>query len=250
MEKNPFMRKWLVVEIILLFIGVAIAPSINFNIVKACNDNDLVEVTTQACGINGFENTTLKLTREQYQDLELYLIDFRARLNQTTTQEEVVPIFKEAVTELDKYGLLPNGMSVKRAQRLVTSGYQRQNAENIVKRFSQGSLNLCCFFSALIYDPVDYNIWIVIAALLSLLFDAYSPFVLLVYLFFFIGFFKPLRFNNIIAVIGHVIAFFSAGLAGIKTGGDDIDSVIGFTGLKITINYHTSFYLGFAGFIA
>jgi len=52
MEKYPSIRKWLTVGIILLFIGVALAPSINNSIVKASNDNDLVEVTSQACGIN------------------------------------------------------------------------------------------------------------------------------------------------------------------------------------------------------
>jgi len=112
--------KWLAFGIILLFVGVTIAPSINFQVVKASTDDDLVEVTTQACGIQGYGDTTVKLTREQYQHLESYLVDFRARLNQTTTREEAVPIFKDAVVELDKYGLLPKGMSVERAQRLVS----------------------------------------------------------------------------------------------------------------------------------
>ena len=114
-------RKCLAVGIILLFVGVTIAPTINFNTVKASTDDDLVEVTTQACGIKGYGDTTVKLTREQYQDLEQYLVEFRNRLNQTTTREEAAPIFKEAVVELNKYGLLPRGMSVERAQRLITS---------------------------------------------------------------------------------------------------------------------------------
>jgi hypothetical protein len=124
------MKKILAVSIILLFIGVAVAPSINLSVVKASNDNDLVEVTSQACGIKGYGNTTVKLTRQQYQDLEQYLVEFRARLNQTTTKEEAVPIFKEAVVELNKYGLLPRGMSVERAQRLVTGQYQDKKLMN------------------------------------------------------------------------------------------------------------------------
>ena len=127
-------KKCLIVSVILLFIGVAIAPSININVVKASNDNDLVEVTTQACGINGFGNTTVKLTRQQYQNLEQYLVDFRARLNQTSTREEAVPIFKEAVVELNKYGLLPRGMSVERAQKLVTCEFQN---EKIIRKFQR-----------------------------------------------------------------------------------------------------------------
>jgi hypothetical protein len=113
------MKKILVIGIIFLFIGVAVAPSINFTVVKASVD-DVVEVTTQACGIKGYGNTTVKLTREQYRDLEQYLVEFRARLNQTSTREEAIPIFKDAVVELDKYGLLPKGMSVNRAFNLLT----------------------------------------------------------------------------------------------------------------------------------
>jgi hypothetical protein len=119
-------RKCLAVGIILLFIGVAVAPSINSTIVKT--SNDFVEVTSQACGIQGFGNTTVKLTKEQYQNLEQYLVDFRARLNQTTTREEAVPIFKDAVVELNKFGLLPNGMSVEQAQNFITHNSKSTNA--------------------------------------------------------------------------------------------------------------------------
>jgi len=133
--KDTWVKKGLVVSVILLFIGVAVAPSINFNVVKASVDNDLVEVTTKACGIKGYGNTTVKLTRQQYQNLEQYLVDFRARLNQTTTREEMVPIFKEAVVELNKYGLLPKGMNIQQTQKLVTGGYQNDRIGKILKRF-------------------------------------------------------------------------------------------------------------------
>jgi len=132
--KDNWVKKGLIVSVILLFIGVAIAPSINFTIVKASNDNDLVEVTTQVCGIKGYGNTTVKLTRQQYQNLEQYLVDFRARLNQTTTREEAVPIFKETVVELNKYGLLPKGMSVEKAQQLILGGYQNPRFSNLLDK--------------------------------------------------------------------------------------------------------------------
>jgi hypothetical protein len=66
----------------------------------------------------------VKLTRKQYNDLEHYLVEFRARLNKTSTREEAVPIFKEAEVVLNKYGLLPRGMSVKQAQKLVIGDYK------------------------------------------------------------------------------------------------------------------------------
>ena len=120
------MKRILAVGVILLFIGISVAQTINFQVVKASTDDDLVEVTTEACGIKGYGNTTVKLTREQYQNLEQYLVEFRARLNQTSTREEAVPLFKDAVVELEKYGLLPRGMSVERAQRLVTKSFNQR----------------------------------------------------------------------------------------------------------------------------
>ena len=85
------------IGIILLFIGVAFAPSINSSVVKA--SDDLVEVTSQACGIQGFGNTTVRLTRQQYENLEKYIVNFQAKLNQTATLEDTIPLFKEAILE-------------------------------------------------------------------------------------------------------------------------------------------------------
>ncbi len=114
---------------------------------KASQDDDLVEVTAQACGIQGYGDTTVKLTRKQYQNLESYLVEFRARLNQITTREEAVPIFKEAVVELDKYGLLPRGMSVERVQRLIVDRFFNERfmkvLENVYKK-NQKNINPDC----------------------------------------------------------------------------------------------------------
>jgi hypothetical protein len=134
-------RKSLVIGIIFLFVGVSIAPSISLSVVIASQDDDLVEVSTQACGIKGFGNTTVKLTREQYNNLEQYLVSFRAQLNTTTTREDAVPIFKEAVVELNKYGLLPKGMSMEKAQRLVIGLYQNNNMLKLQEKLLYNSIS-------------------------------------------------------------------------------------------------------------
>jgi hypothetical protein len=154
MKKQP-----IVFGIILLFIGVAISSSINQSIVKASKDNDLIEVTTQACGIKGCGDATVKLTREQYQDLKQYLIEFRARLNQTTTREEAIPIFKEAVVKVDKYGLLPKGMSIEQAQKLVTGEYLNKKTLDAVellvkKKMVSVEANFNCLTAGHIFKPI------------------------------------------------------------------------------------------------
>ena len=142
-------KKWLAVGVILLFIGVSVAPSFNLPIAKASQDDDLVEVTTQAYGIKGFGESTVKLTKKQYQNLEQYLVQFRARLNQTSTRVEAVPLFEEAVVELNKYGLLPKGMSVTQAQKLVVGLSYNLISKNLMKKVPKnnavnGVLNFFC----------------------------------------------------------------------------------------------------------
>lgn len=108
------MKKLIVVGVILLFIGLAVAPSINANVSKEA----LVEFTTEVCGFNGGKQI-VKLTQEEAEEVEALFDSIREKLNATESREEAEEIFKEAVVELDKYGLL-GGLSIKQAQRLVT----------------------------------------------------------------------------------------------------------------------------------
>jgi hypothetical protein len=182
------MKKILALGVILLFIGVTVAPSINFNTVKASTDDDLVEVTTQACGIKGYKDTKVKLTREQYRELEQYLVEFRARLNQTSTREEAIPLFKEAVVELDKYRLLPKGMSVEQIQRLIIRNVVQKQKISRILDTSVRHNNIFCFIAGsssgnakeTVFQPLRnkiiynmYHQWI-FGPLLEILFIVYT----------------------------------------------------------------------------
>jgi hypothetical protein len=118
--------------IALLLLGVAIAPCINFNVVKASNQNDLVEMTTEACGIPGLQPQTVKLTTQQACEVEALFAEIKHSLDKAKTREETVAIFTDAVAKLDEYGLLGD-VSVQQAQRLVKGGYQDQQAMNLYK---------------------------------------------------------------------------------------------------------------------
>jgi hypothetical protein len=262
--KDTGVTKGFVVSVILLFIGVTIAPSINFNVVKASNDTDLVEVTTQACGINGYGNTTVKLTRQQYQNLEEYLVEFRARLNQTTSREEAVPLFKDAVVELDKYGLLPKGMSVEQAQKFVFGVNQNERICDFLSQFhnrryilANDIQNIFCLIAchvanfsyifnlvqaftygltlfALLFVPIpSLYFWLILAIVELLL-----PY----------GFYKPFSLISIINDFSSEVSFFTLGLLGIKSDTTYLKGIYGFTGLHITLNFETgeAYYLGSA----
>jgi hypothetical protein len=93
----------------------------------------LVEFTTEVCGLDGGKQT-VELTSEEAAEVDALFSSIRERLNETETREEAEEIFKEAVVELDKYGLI-GGLSVKQAQRLVTGGYQDSRIMKIMEKF-------------------------------------------------------------------------------------------------------------------
>lgn len=113
------MKKPLVVWVIGLFLGLSVAPSINANISK---EGELVEVTTEICGLGGGKHT-VHLTKEEAEEVDKIFENIRYKLNTTDSREEAVELFNDAVVELDKYGLL-GGLSIRQAQRLVTGVYQ------------------------------------------------------------------------------------------------------------------------------
>jgi hypothetical protein len=228
-------RKGLAVGIILLFIGVAVAPSINSTVVKASNDNDLVEVTSQTCGIQGFGNTTVKLTKEQYQNLEQYLVDFRARLNQTTTREEAVPIFKDAVLELNRYGLLPKGMSPQRVQDIVTGRSIPKRIHHILERIAQGGSYVNLFALVYVNGEIIGNINLLYFLLFAL--PGYSGFATFVEWY---SATKPLNLFSLGVDLGPG-QLFSIGLMGIKHYNFSGEfGLLGFTGLQIITKFDSS----------
>ena len=172
--------KCVAIGIIFLFIGVVIAPSINFNTGKASKDDKLVEVTIQACGIKGYKDTTVKLTKEQYKNLKQYLVEFRTRLNQTSTREEATPIFKEAVLELDMYGLLPEGMNIEQAQKFITGTFESTHGKSMIEKLFYKNIYqdhyFCSFVTGVVHDGYAMGILYMIGMILLLLSIFPSPF--------------------------------------------------------------------------
>ncbi len=136
------MKKLISVTVILLFIGLSFAPSINANVSK----EELVEFTTEVCGLNGGKQT-VKLTQQQADEVEALFDSIREQLNTTESREEAEEIFKNVVVELDKYGLL-GGLSIKQAQKLVVNGYQDSRTmkipERIISKFQNNNSNYFC----------------------------------------------------------------------------------------------------------
>ncbi len=122
-------KKGLAVAVILLFIGVAFAPSINAN---THNDDNLVEFDVEFCGLG--KKHTVQLTQQEADEVELLFDDIQQQLENVESREESEEIFNDAIVELDKYGLL-GGLNVRFAQKLVTDKYQNSKGKQLLEKY-------------------------------------------------------------------------------------------------------------------
>ena len=152
MMKNKFIKKSLSIGIIILLIGIAVAPTINANVSRISVDSELVEFTTEVCGLNGGKHT-VSLSKEDALEVEQLIDDIERRLDKVETREEAEEIFKEAVLELDKFGLL-GGLSVGQVKQMVTVNFQNYKLLKFLETLYQknkgtidGNMNLLCFIA-------------------------------------------------------------------------------------------------------
>ena len=132
--------------VILIFLGLAVSPSINANVSK---QDDLVELDVDFCGLGRKHN--VKLTQEEYNEVELLFENIEKRLSLVDSDDEAVKIFNDAIVKLDDYGLL-GGLSVRQVQRLITYRYKflknnQLNPENVFLENSDNDVNYLCLIS-------------------------------------------------------------------------------------------------------
>jgi hypothetical protein len=277
-------RKWLAVGIILMFVGVAIAPSININVVKASNDNDLVEVTTQAYGVEGFGNTTVRLSHEDLESLRQYFVSFNARVNASSSSEETVLLYKDAVREMHDYRLLPKGLSQKQAERLVLGWQENPRFARYLERVQSTSGDdengMCmirgCTTNTLIVGPLATGIFLGIVVILKLYILSGNEFLYELAWFSLVpaalitilSNFNPVQaFSIIILGFGTYTGYYglvgfpaagwiqTSGMNGKKNwsgsfyGGFDVvpfSGIVGFTGFQIHSLFNGDYYIGHA----
>lgn len=267
------MKKALTFTVILLFLGVAFAPSINANVTQ----NELVEFDVEFCGLG--KKHTVKLTQQEADEVEQLFDDIEQRLSEVETREETIEIFKEAIVELDKYGLL-GGLSIRHAQRLIISPYQsfrdnkfiqmKVNAEKL-----DDNENYCCLIAGLT-DSTAFTghltryLSIILAHIIYQSNFGIEGLIYLMCLFPFIAFdiVRPFHIGSDILFVQRVSGYvLTLGLDGLKFWkGDNLVGLIdpwyspytkiycvlavrGFIGIGITNylkEYPNSFYIGWA----
>jgi len=158
------MRKKILIGSIIA-ITLIVLSSFSSVVGKVASDNELVEIEVEFCGLG--KKHTVRLTQQEADEVELLFGDIEQRLSEVETREEAEVIFKEAIVELDKYGLL-GGLPVKQAQSLIKGNRQ---INSILKRIEfQNSylinMNLFCLIAGQLTDvysfrPIHQLFWII-----------------------------------------------------------------------------------------
>lgn len=272
MKRHWLLRKGSAIAVILLCGGLTIVSCLTENISKASAENTEVNITIQICGMKGFRNHTVALPRQQYLELAQYISDLQKQLNKTTTDEEIITIFKEAVVKFHKYGLLPREISVEQAQRLVTGQYQSHHMlfsdpNTLVSKgtiqpnhlLKTSTKNIFCLLFAVatkipgyIPSPVilPFSILLLIDLLPALIVSILGGKALasaLAELGLFVWKANPFRAFNYLLINGYSIQLHSLGLKGIVHETLPTGCIFrGFSGLMLFPFRDTTMFLGFA----
>lgn len=109
---NRWIKKALAVTVILLFIGVAFASSINANISRGSIDSEMAEITVSQHNADGtVKKTTVKLSKEK-------ALEFAKQLKHTDGPEERFLLYKE-------HGLIPEDVTREQLKQKMLSVAKR-----------------------------------------------------------------------------------------------------------------------------
>jgi hypothetical protein len=268
---NHLPRKCGAVAAVLFCIGVALSPGFTSCIVSASSVKDMVEVTVEACGVKGFRPFTVSLTKPQYEMLTRYLDGLMERLNGTKSMDDTVLLFHEAVGEINTYGLLPRGMSVRQAQMLVRGPAQHSKGfsgveNSVVSRWYEAHSedfvpdlknSFCALFAVATkipgYSPdpviIPFGLLLVLGLIPALIVSAFGQEELatrLAELGLALWMVNPLRVFNFVIFEGYDIEFRSLGLKGLVHETLNASGVFwGFSGLMLSSNDKT-YFIGFS----
>ena len=123
------MKKLLVFGVIILFLGLAIAPSINANLPK---EQEYI-ITTELCGIKGYIPKNIQLTQKQADKLDIIFEGIKERLATAISQDEATQIIDDALTELRKNGIITQ-YEMEKARELIKTRYAQYKDNSIIQK--------------------------------------------------------------------------------------------------------------------
>ena len=246
------MKKGIIVGIILLFIGIAVSPSIN---VAAEKNSDDTTISVEFVGLNDKKSYSYEVSSSQVMDIKSMLDTQTKLLENATTSQESFDIIKDTCVKLEAYGLIEkndvqrfvelyrlydNPRALGKLQKLLDNSSFIQNIFAFVIFHATGSITELGLLSL----PGVLSIYLALACkfhgnILLALFCLYLGAMLL-------G--PSLIYNKISPLKFWVILLpaesesWSIGLKGFQY--DSSSFAIGFKGLRIKLPNDESYYIG------
>jgi hypothetical protein len=150
------------ISVILLFICLALSPCINANeTIKP----ERFMVTTEFYGIPNAETTTIKLTKQQLEEIEHLFNELQDKLDTSETSGETLELFYEAAVQLDTYGLFGKAKRQEIVEAMIEK-FQKPTRASIPKNsfiknnpFSDSNQNSLCFIIGRTTNTWFYGVW-------------------------------------------------------------------------------------------
>lgn len=228
MNKTPdLFYKSIVIGVIILFMGAGIQPA--FATVCLDSDNsELEEIIFQICKTDSITNHSIMITQQQLYELNFLIENFKEKIDSAETYEQTVVIYQDMIESLDRNDLLPEDLSVKKAEDMTINGSKKILDSIFTPLFLKGlnldtNTNLLCLISSdttdtAIFGPATITSLILFFLipgliielsfkfkLLGFLFDSlFIPSLGLLALLTLLTIFSPLKFFNIIGYGRHI----------------------------------------------
>jgi len=133
--KSECLKKYRVIGIIFIFVGVAFVPTIIAQVPKLTIESKLIEITTEICGIDSFKPYKAQLNKEEAEELYRLFDSIKERLDKIETLKEPIAIFIEAIVSLNGYGLFPYDISIEQILSLIVFNKDYLIAGNTTKTY-------------------------------------------------------------------------------------------------------------------
>jgi len=134
-------RIWLTIGIILLFVGVTIAPTIN---AIHRGETEGVTITTEIYGLSRVKSSTTQLAQEQVEKITQFCDSIEQQLSAIKTEYEAIEIFTNAISQFNEYNIISNEINIESYQRLISQIYKTQtkmNAFNNIQSYNDESFD-------------------------------------------------------------------------------------------------------------
>lgn len=121
MKKKKMLKKGLALLVVLLCLDTALVSVGLASEEKSVQNNERVSIAV-GCSLLNNREKPVELSTQEVETLQDLINTFKTDLSLATSKKDTIQLFNQMVIDLYNLGVLPSGLSIKQAQRLVIRG--------------------------------------------------------------------------------------------------------------------------------